>query len=231
MAPRKKASSGGKKSSHLNKEPAQPSPPPKFGIQHFFERHSQTQKTLPQRSSKRTDDRPQNPISDSAGATNKNPHIASNPVINRKPVNDLDHAKVGDDNPVGMANLEKIESMGKYLMGENPINSAVSTTTTGLSDGCGNDLPVPSCVDVDYGNSRNGFDVGFSDSKRIKKEGSLLEVEESSPSVTPVDNLLPVVRDDERNQLEVSPEASKSISFKRFKFSPGMVIITAYKVG
>ncbi|KAL0380005.1 UNVERIFIED_CONTAM: DNA replication ATP-dependent helicase/nuclease JHS1 [Sesamum angustifolium] len=55
--------------------------------------------------------------------------------------------------------------------------------------------------------------------------GNFREVEASSPSQdTPVENVLPVVIDNEENQLEVSPEASKSFSVKRFKFSPGMLI-------
>ncbi|KAI3719214.1 hypothetical protein L6452_20109 [Arctium lappa] len=42
---------------------------------------------------------------------------------------------------------------------------------------------------------------------------------------TPIEDLIPVVRDDATsNQLEVSPEFCKSVSRKRIKFSPGMLI-------
>ncbi|EYU40306.1 hypothetical protein MIMGU_mgv1a000280mg [Erythranthe guttata] len=151
MAPRKKASSVGKKSSTSNKEPLQPSHPPKFGIQHFFDRHSQSQKTLSQsNSSKRKDD----------SAPDRNPQIVSKPAVSQNPGNDSDRAKMEVDCPVGTDKLEKIESMGKYLRGENPIRNAGS----------------------------------------------------------PKDNLSPV------DQLDVSPEPSKSVSVKRFKFSPGMLI-------
>ncbi|KAI3444863.1 hypothetical protein Pfo_001528 [Paulownia fortunei] len=148
MAPRKRTSSGGKKSSHLNREPLQPSQPSKFGIQHFFERHSQSQKTLSPNSSKRNGDRPRNSISDFAAATNQNPQVVPKPIVNRKPGNDLDHAEMGAENPGGMANLEKIESMGKYLRSENHRNNAVDSTTIDASDGvsqnaeCRSDVPL-----------------------------------------------------------------------------------------
>jgi hypothetical protein len=40
---------------------------------------------------------------------------------------------------------------------------------------------------------------------------------------TPNDSVIPAVTDDTDNLSEVSPEISKSMSRKRFKFSPGMV--------
>ncbi|KAK6119270.1 hypothetical protein DH2020_046996 [Rehmannia glutinosa] len=181
MAPRKKTSTGGKKSSHLNREPLQPSQPSKFGIQHFFERHSQSQKTLSQNNSKRNSDRPGNPISDSAAATNQNPQVNPKPIINRNPGNDLGPAEVGDENPGGTANLEKIQSMGRILRGKNPRNNAVISTTVDASDGvsqnaeCRIEAPVPNSFGVNCETS--GVTGGF-----------------------------------------------KSISVKRFKFSPGMLI-------
>ncbi|KAL0429394.1 UNVERIFIED_CONTAM: DNA replication ATP-dependent helicase/nuclease JHS1 [Sesamum radiatum] len=75
------------------------------------------------------------------------------------------------------------------------------------------------------GNPGNAFIARGMDLKNVKKGGNFREVEASSPSQdTPVENVLPVVIDNEENQLEVSPEASKSFSVKRFKFSPGMLI-------
>ncbi|KAK4414336.1 DNA replication ATP-dependent helicase/nuclease JHS1 [Sesamum alatum] len=230
MAPRKRTSSGGKKSSHQNREQLQPSQASKFGIQHFFERHSQTQKTLSQDSSKRDDDRPPNPISSHAAATNQNPQIAPKPIMNPKLGSDLDHAGVGAENPGGMSNLVKIESMGKYLRGVNPGVNAVNLTKIDASAGvsrdavCRSDVPVPGCVDMDCGNPGNAFNVKVMDLKNVRKGGNCREVEASSPSKdTPVENVLPAVIDNEENQLEVSPEASK-FSVKRFKFSPGMLI-------
>ncbi|CAJ2669775.1 unnamed protein product [Trifolium pratense] len=46
----------------------------------------------------------------------------------------------------------------------------------------------------------------------------------TSQGGTPNDSVLPVVTDDTDNPSEVSPEISKSMSRKRFKFSPGMFI-------
>ncbi|KAL0397452.1 UNVERIFIED_CONTAM: DNA replication ATP-dependent helicase/nuclease JHS1 [Sesamum calycinum] len=231
MAPRKRTSSGGKKSSHHNQEPLQPSQPSKFGIQHFFERHSQTQKTLSQNSSKRDDNRPPTPISRHAAATNQNPQIVPKPIMNPKLGSNLDHAEVGAENPGGMSKLVNIESMGKYLRGVNPGVNAVNLTKIDANSSVSrnaefrSDVLVPGCVDMGCGNPGNAFNDRVMDLKNVKKGGNFREVEASSPSQdTPVENVLPVVIDNEENQLEVSPEASKSFSVKRFKFSPGMLI-------
>ncbi|KAK4410946.1 DNA replication ATP-dependent helicase/nuclease JHS1 [Sesamum angolense] len=231
MAPRKRTSSGGKKSSHHNQEPLQPSQPSKFGIQHFFERHSQTQKTLSQNSSKRDDNRPPTPISRHAAATNQNPQIVPKPIMNPKLGSNLNHAEVGAENPGGMSKLVKIESMGKYLRGVNPGVNAVNLTKIDANSSVSrnaefrSDVLVPGCVDMGCGNPGNAFNDRVMDLKNVKKGGNFREVEASSPSQdTPVENVLPVVIDNEENQLEVSPEASKSFSVKRFKFSPGMLI-------
>ncbi|KAG8391426.1 hypothetical protein BUALT_Bualt01G0186600 [Buddleja alternifolia] len=193
MAPRKRTSSGGKKSIHQNKEQLQqPSQPPKFGIQHFFDRHSESQKTLSQDNSKRNND---------------------DYSRNRNPCNDLNH---GDD----VANLGKIESIGRDLRGGNARNDAVNSTNVDSSGGVS-----ANGIDADSGSSGNGFSVGVVDFKRMKIGGNLGEVAYNPSHDTPTENLLPVViDDDEKNQLEVSPEASKSASVKRFKFSPGMLI-------
>ncbi|KAK4488581.1 hypothetical protein RD792_004347 [Penstemon davidsonii] len=134
MAPRKRMSSGGKKSSNQSREQP-PSQPSKFGIQHFFDRHTQSQKALSQR---------QNGVSENAVSENHK---------------------------------------------NNAVNSIKSDENNGTSE---------------Y--AENG------------KGGELREKD------TPTDKLLPVVIDDEKNQVEVSPEPSKSVSIKRAKFSPGMLI-------
>ncbi|KAL2511562.1 DNA replication ATP-dependent helicase/nuclease DNA2 [Abeliophyllum distichum] len=63
MAPRKRTNGGAKKSNNQNQN--QQSQLPKYGIQHFFEQHSQSQKTLSQNNSKNNIN-VRNPISDSA---------------------------------------------------------------------------------------------------------------------------------------------------------------------
>ncbi|KAL5799099.1 hypothetical protein ACOSQ2_003919 [Xanthoceras sorbifolium] len=120
MPPRKKVSSSSKK---LQSSQSQPT---KFGIQHFFDRHSQRPKTV-------TDSTPQNP---------KSPTSTSS---------------------------------------QNPINASDSATATRLSP------------------------------------NSALEN-------TPPENLIPINDDDNNNPTQDSPEISKSFPFKRFKFSPGMLI-------
>ncbi|GFP90454.1 DNA replication ATP-dependent helicase/nuclease dna2 [Phtheirospermum japonicum] len=209
MAPRKKTSSGGKKPSHPNREAQQQQQPAQPSIQHFFERHSQSQKTLSHNTTKRNADRQQNPISDPAPATYQKPQVVPKPVLIR---NDLDPVEAGVENPGGKANLDKIQSMGKYSRGEKPRNDSVISTSS--SDGVSR---IAECG--------NNSSVGVVDIQ--KKGGNSEEAEASNPSqATPMENILPVVIDDdgEDNRLEVSPEASKSLSVKRFKFSPGMLI-------
>ncbi|KAL3613640.1 hypothetical protein CASFOL_041714 [Castilleja foliolosa] len=198
MAPRKKISSGGKKSSHPNRETQQPAQP---SIQHFFERHSQSQKTLSHNSSKRNADYKQIPISDPAPAPFNKPQT----VPTR---NDLDPVEAGVENPGGMTNLDKFQPMGKHSRGEKLKNDSVISGPS--SDGVSR---IAEC--------RNSSSVGVVD---FQNKGG--KSEESNPSqATPIENILPIVIDDEEdNRLEVSPEASKSLSVKRFKFSPGMLI-------
>ncbi|KAL6559283.1 hypothetical protein OROGR_004400 [Orobanche gracilis] len=228
MAPRKKTSSGAKKSSHPIREPQQPSQPSKFGIQHFFQRHSQSQKTLSQNSSKRNADPQRNPIIGSVSATNSEPQVLPKPTVNCKPSGPTE---AGNENPGRMDNLEKIQLLGKYLKGETTNTSAVISTSIAASDAvsknaqCRNHSSASNSVDVDFGIPTNVSHVGVVDNKNMSTWGNLQEAEASNPSLhTPTENVLPVVIDDENNQLDVSPEASKSLSVKRFKFSPGMLI-------
>lgn len=201
MAPRKRASSGGKKSSNPSREQLQ-SQPSKFGIQHFFERHSQSQKPTSQ---KRDDHR----AADSAA--NQNSQIVPEPIVN--------HAEAGPENPGAVASLGKIEPRTKHMRGENPRSNSVNAVIIDVDDGVSrnaqsrNDVPVVNRLGENCESSTEGFDdgvVGIND----------LEIRDM-----PTNNLMPVVNDHEENQMEVSPEPSKSVSVKRFKFSPGMVII------
>ncbi|KAH6793808.1 DNA replication helicase [Perilla frutescens var. hirtella] len=194
MAPRKRVSSGVKKPSNPNRESLQ-SEPSKYGIQHFFERHSQSQKTLSQ---KRNDD----PAADCA--TNQNSHIVPEPMMNR--------TEVAAENPGDIAGGPRT----KYLRGENHRSNSVIDVDGGVSR---NDEPVANHIGA-------SCDDGVAGIIDMEKGGNLSKAEVSTQSQddTPTDNLLPVVIDDWENQMEASPEASKSVSVKRFKFSPGMLI-------
>ncbi|XP_057807552.1 DNA replication ATP-dependent helicase/nuclease JHS1 isoform X2 [Salvia miltiorrhiza] len=205
MAPRKRTSSGGKKSSNPNREPQQ-SEPSKFGIQHFFERHSQTQsqKTL----SQNRDDDPTG-----GSAANRNSRI-----VNR--------AEVGPGNPGGAASLGKIESRTECVRGVNPGSNLVNASDfVSRNDKSGSDVPVDDHIGLCRESSTKSCDDGVVDVNKVEKTENLLKAEVSTRSPDTLrDNLLPVVFDDEENQLEVTPETSKSVSVKRFKFSPGMLI-------
>ena len=150
MPPRKKPSSSSKKS-NSNGE-AQPS---KFGIQHFFERHTQ------------------------------NALLAS-----QKPSKVYDHG---------------------------PINSDVSSSVTGsqavAAKNISSVLPGAEC-DLRNSESQKRKDtvpVGANESTAVLQN-------------TPSENSsIPAV--DVENLPEASPEVSKIVSHKRFKFSPGMVFV------
>lgn len=194
MAPRKRASSGVKKPSNPNREQQQ-SEPSKFGIQHFFERHSQTQtQKIP--AQKRCDD----PAADSAA--NKNSRIAGKPIVGR--------SKVGPENP-----RDAVESRTECVSGVNSVNA---NECVSRNDTSGGNVPVEDRI-------------GAVDVNNVEKTENLLKAEKSSRSPDPrPDNLSPVVIDVEDNQLDVTPETSKSVSVKRFKFSPGMVIILTLQI-
>ncbi|XP_073037531.1 DNA replication ATP-dependent helicase/nuclease JHS1 isoform X4 [Primulina eburnea] len=166
MAPRKKNSSGLKKSTNQNHQPSQPS---KFGIQHFFDRHSQTQKILTQNNN---------------NAENHPSNFAPPPIPSHQT----------NGNYRGMDTSEKIVSMGKILRGEN--------LTSGLSETGISGSNFSSCIDVESGDADSACEKGVIDSQSLKNGDTLQDIE--------VDDM--------------SPETSKSMSVKRFKFSPGMLI-------
>lgn len=159
MPPRKKPNSSSKK---LNSN--QQSQPSKFGIQHFFERHSQnvahSQKLTPRTSDSKTDvsnsvnrgddrnvERPDSKDAVAAAAM----ATAQKPELRLLPVSD---AVLASENP-------------KLPQGNDASSSSLNTTPENLIAAVGN------------------------------------------------------AGDDHSNEL--SPEFSKSVSLKRFKFSPGMV--------
>lgn len=159
MPPRKKPNSSSKK---LNSN--QQSQPSKFGIQHFFERHSQnvaqSQKLTSRSSDSKTD--------------------VSNSL--KRGADDLNAAAVDSKGAAAAAAAQKSEL--RVL----PVNDAVLASEN---------TKVP-----------QGNDASC-----------------SSLNTTP-ENLVTAVRNDgDDHPNEVSPQFSKSVSLKRFKFSPGMVTL------
>lgn len=218
MAPRKRTSSGGKKPSNPNGEPQQ-SQPPKFGIQHFFERHSQTQSQKTPGSG--------DPVADSAA--NRNSRIVAKPIVKG--------AEVGAGNAGGVASLAKIESRTEYMRAENPRSNSVNAIVNDVNDAVSrnaksrSDVPVVDHIGLRWESSTKSFDDGVVDAINVEKAENLLKAEVTTRSQdTLPDNLLPVGVDDEEKQLEVTPETSKSASVKRFKFSPGMVIVVTSQI-
>lgn len=217
MAPRKRASSGGKKSSNPNREPQQ-SQPSKFGIQHFFGRHSQTQtqKALAQNGNG-------DPTANSSAS--RNSHVLAEQIVNR--------AEVAAENSGAVASSGSIGSRTECSRGVNPRSNLVNTIVNVVDDGVsrnaksGGDVPAADHSGVCSESSNKRVNDGVVDVNNGEQEGHLLKSEPAARSQsTPTDNLLPVViDDDDDNQMEVTPETSKSVSVKRFKFSPGMVSV------
>lgn len=119
--------------------------------------------------------------------------------------NELNCAAVGAENPKGMTNSEKIESMSNYLRGENPTTVAVHFARFSMSD--------VDCQDVEL---RNWAQVSLFDQSFGSDLHAGIQISNSVVSMTKK-NILPMV--DVGDQLEVSLEVSKYSSAKRFKFS------------
>nr|XP_043625334.1 DNA replication ATP-dependent helicase/nuclease JHS1 [Erigeron canadensis] len=166
MAPRKKpitSSSGSKKQNQQNSSQN----PTKFGIQHFFERHTQNSQKP---------NIPKNPSAQS--------NLGSDPKI---PIN-----------PVSTKSTESVP-----LFNNNQDNSSSAN------------------LGVNVINPKNRNDNAKSDFENDLGSGNLKnDGNKSGSESTPVEDLIPV----EMDVLEVSPEFCKSVSRKRIKFSPGMLI-------
>ncbi|KAK2968501.1 hypothetical protein RJ640_027551 [Escallonia rubra] len=161
MAPRKKAALPGSKKP--NQSHQQDSQPAKFGIQHFFERHTQNA-ALSQQSPK------------VVANSNQRPQIGSNPATSCP-------------NPRNDASFGRIER---------------------------SDTVLPP--------GKTGSNLEIADPDPRNGPNTIREVESVSQN-TPTEDLLPVIDSAaEENRSEVSPEICKSVSVKRFKFSPGMLI-------
>ncbi|XP_070051803.1 DNA replication ATP-dependent helicase/nuclease JHS1 isoform X4 [Nicotiana tomentosiformis] len=186
MAPKKRTSSGStKKSSNQsqNLQHQQQSQPSKFGIQHFFERH--TQNVLSQKSKPLLV--PHNSNSNSFQIPQENssvsvPETSRNDGLNLKKC-DKDSAVSRDK---GYKNVNKSDH-----------------------------------IDV----TERFKDRGVGDGKNKEKRVTLKMNDSGGPSQsTPTENVVTAGSGKEKNQAEITPELCKSVSVKRLKFSPGMLI-------
>ncbi|XP_019235819.1 PREDICTED: uncharacterized protein LOC109216143 [Nicotiana attenuata] len=186
MAPKKRTSSGStKKSSHLNQnlQHQQQSQRSKFGIQHFFERH--TQNVLSQKSK---------PL---LVPHNSNSNSFQNPKENSS-------VSVPETSTNNGLNSEKRDK-----------DNAVSR-----DKGCRN-VNKSDHIDV----TERFKDKGVGDGKNKGKRVTSKKNELGGPSQsTPTENVVTVGSGEDKNQAEITPEFCKSVSVKRFKFSPGMLI-------
>uniref|UniRef100_A0A5B7AJ85 DNA helicase n=2 Tax=Davidia involucrata TaxID=16924 RepID=A0A5B7AJ85_DAVIN len=197
MAPRKKTASGSKKSNQ-NQQQSQPS---KFGIQHFFERHTQN-------------------------ALSQNPKSVLN-SCKSDPKNVLS----ASENPKSVLNSVTADPKNGVSAFQNPRNGSISGTTEAINAVSAPQNPrsiINSSFQI-LQNDLNSGTIERNDAVSVpqypKSASDLRMPDYSNPSqITPPENLLPIVISAEDNQSEVSPEICKSVSVKRFKFSPGMLI-------
>lgn len=207
MGPRRKPISGPKKSNQ-NQQQSQPS---KFGIQHFFDRHTQNSQNPKFKPPivKKPDSLPIEPVK--AVSEHRDDRTETNlDVVDQKPRNlGVECDGKGGFSGVGPRVGEKVEVESESVLK------------------CRGDK-VESNLKVVGGNSRNlGVEcdgeggisgVGPRVSEKVEVEG------ESVLENTPNRKVVTVVRNEEVDEMDVSPEISKVVSAKRFKFSPGMVI-------
>ncbi|XP_059451094.1 DNA replication ATP-dependent helicase/nuclease JHS1 isoform X1 [Corylus avellana] len=173
MPPRKKpnsssSSSSASSSSSKKSNPTNQPQPSKFGIQHFFERHTQNALLASQ------NPKPASP-SNAAVSTSQNPATdapRSGPEKSGLPV------PSPSSDPENAPNLQKPDSNHKVSASREPEK----------------------CL------------------------GSLANDPNNASQNTPSDNIAAMGFSADENLSEVSPEVSKSVSLKRFKFSPGMLI-------
>ncbi|KAK9273764.1 hypothetical protein L1049_018574 [Liquidambar formosana] len=226
MAPRKKPSSSSSSSSKKSNQNQQ-AQPSKFGIQHFFERHtqnalSQNPKTAP---NSRASSDPNNAVS-----TMKNPKNA----VNSRTLDRNDELISPHQNTGNALNSRANDSVNAVSTSQNPRNAANLRTIDPVSAVL--DIPNPrnahNSQNVDPqnpGRALNSGAIGPSSSvlptqNPINQSNSPTTNQNNPSQITPPDNLLTIAIDVEESPSEVSPEISKSVSLKRFKFSPGMLI-------
>ncbi|KAG5627158.1 hypothetical protein H5410_012376 [Solanum commersonii] len=204
MPPKKRTSSGSTKKSSIQnqnlQQQQQQSQPSKFGIQHFFERH--TQNALSQKSKSLLV--PHNSNSNPNPNSLQNPKESSSVSVSKTPRNVLD-----------LRCLDSNETNSVAQKGENGLNFNKFDEVNSASQVKSNGNVVES----------NKVDVA----ERFKDKESSVSLknnESGSPSQsTPTEIVVAAGSGEERNDAEVTPEFCKSVSLnKRFKFSPGMLI-------
>lgn len=202
MAPRKRTSSASKRPSSNHKNQQQPSQPSKFGIQHFFERHSQNQSQQAKK--------PLNPLnldSDARLLPLENPQFASE-------VRNHSHGSHEND----AVNSEKTY----------PRDIVSEAKETGIQHdlhGCDANNCNLCCE-----SSREDLNLEVSNIEKLKNVDNFEAKKSNDPSqITPTEHQFPIADYTDENQgeeqLEVSPEVCAGKRAKRFKFSPGMVIV------
>lgn len=198
MAPRKRTSSESKKSSGNHNNQHKQSQPSKFGIQHFFERHSQNQSQHTKKPLK-----PLNLDSDARLVPLKNPkfvsevrnHSHGNDAVNSRETYSRDLVSV-DKKAGNQHDLHGCDANNSNLCCENSredLNSEVSNV----------------------GKLKN------EDNLKAKRSNN-------PSQITPAENQFPIADYSDENRgeelLDVSPEVCGGNHAKRFKFSPGMLI-------
>ncbi|XP_057510867.1 DNA replication ATP-dependent helicase/nuclease JHS1-like [Actinidia eriantha] len=227
MPPRKKPNSATKKSNQ-NQQNYQPS---KFGIQHFFERH--TQNSLSQNSVNISNSRASDPSSRPADTVNgasklQNPRNGSisgriNPISEVSATRNPEHVP---NLPTSDPNSKPDDIVNGVPRLQNPRNGSASGKIDTISE-----ISAPQNPKIavnlqspksDLNSEAIGPNNGASVAQNTTKKLNSRTTETNSLSRnTPPEDILPVVV--EENQSEVSPEICK-LAVKRFKFSPGMLI-------
>ncbi|CAH9097877.1 unnamed protein product [Cuscuta epithymum] len=228
MPPRKRTSSGGsKKSSNQNQQP--PSEPPKFGIQHFFERH--TQNVSSQKPKDGVDSHSSgSDILASSGApngikpANLNAHDHKNEgsTVGQNPESALDSTSLGVEHATSSTkntkSLMRLRNSGNVMgLKKVNLNGAVSSSDTEVliqNSTCQKSGEELNSKVIEMGSPKNGAGL----------QGSRPNNNNNSSQNIPSCSLLAVVAGEEASEEEVTPEICKSASVKRFKFSPGMLI-------
>ncbi|KAJ9680403.1 hypothetical protein PVL29_019664 [Vitis rotundifolia] len=238
MAPRKKPSS----KSNQNQPNSQPS---KFGIQHFFLRHSESSTSRPNDAVCTPGPNPPSqsapPLQNPTAACPENVLISAtaarnNAVSAPKPpplefglalqnpktapslgIADENDAVSASGNPRKALNLDSTDPKNGLSTSQNPSNAgrieSVSNFGNALNSGTVDSNNAVSA----WKNPRNAFPSASTSNSR--------KTDPNNPSQsTPPGNIPAMAMDVEENPSQVSPEVSKSMALKRFKFSPGMLI-------
>ncbi|GAA0147626.1 RNA helicase [Lithospermum erythrorhizon] len=240
MPPKKRASSGSTKKStnkdnHHNQH--QHSQPTKFGIQHFFEKHTQNSNSHKPKT-------PQNPNSHALSNNGNNKNCFVGFVSGSKNRMEIEKScKLGEisenGSSFGVVNggLEdsgiknRTEIRKSCNSGEICPNGSSVGVVNGCLEGSGIENRMGSGTSFEVGeicangSSDGVVDDGLEESRKnggnLRREG---EREAKSPEITPIENQVPGVVVVDGDKDEASPDVFKAVSVKRVKFSPGMLI-------